>query len=79
MRMTINQYLRDYFAPGSAPTKRTVKNRIQRGDIWGVLEGTWYVDPDRSPNEQPANNNALRRLPPELQQIAAGVLEKLRA
>lgn len=50
--VTITNYRRDFFAPGSAPDRRTVIARIRRGDLVGEQQGrTWYVAPDLKPSK----------------------------
>ena len=40
--MTIPEYLKHHFAPGSAPSVYTVRNWINKGKIDGVRVGKFY-------------------------------------
>lgn len=61
--MKIQEYIETQFTPASAPDRRTVRNWIQRGDIYGERLGRdWYVDPTRpvQPAPEAANEPAIQ-------------------
>jgi len=41
-KITVSQYISEYFLPGSRPDRRTVISRIVREEIRGIREGRMY-------------------------------------
>lgn len=73
--MRVNEFRR-LFAPGSAPTPRTVAGWVERGELYGKrFGGRLYVDPDRAPEGREAEASEPPRIGP-LHPLAARVLGK---
>lgn len=55
MLLTVPQFQKKHFEPGSEPSLRTVKRWIDQGLIVGEkIGGTWYIEANsfRAPNKQ---------------------------
>ena len=67
LKVKINHYIHEYYAPGSRPDPRTIVARIKRGEIIGVKEGrNWYVYPNRTPNPELAMQQIFQSFDNEL-------------